>query len=298
MKNLGLKIASVFIAILLFSFVHSETHLTEISFFAPVEISNIPKDKTIIWPNNRQAQITVSGPSFVVSRVAASPPSFKVRIPSDVGNRHVAILQPNSLSLPPSVQVKNVSPPELELIFDRVISKTVPVDVQQIGSLDENLRLNDFSISPSEVVITGPETEVEGVTSVQGYPVDLRDLAEDTVKVVPIRVPGRLTEVSATEVEVEVLISSVEVEREFESLPIEIRAVRGGSYIVEPQEVNIKVRGPQALIDNLKSESFIPYVRIDKEQDFGNGVSVSVEVPRGISVIETQPERVAVSEAS
>jgi len=295
MKNWGLKLASLFIALLLFSFVHSETHLTEISFFAPVEISNIPKDKTIIWPNNRQAQITVSGPSFVVARVAASPPTFKVRIPPDVGNRHVAILQPGTLGLPPSVQLKNISPPELELIFDRVVTKSVPVEIPQIGSLEENLRLDQLEIEPSDVVLTGPETEVEGVTSIQGYPIDLRDLTESTTKVVPVRVPGRLTESSIGEVEVKISISSVEIYKEFSGLPIEIRATSAGSYIVEPQKVDIRVRGSRSLVQNLKAENFIPFVRVQDEQ---NSVSVSVEMPRGVSLVETKPEKVKIKPAS
>ena len=56
----------------------------------------------------------------------------------------------------------------------------VPVEVTQLGKLNENFKLVDIESVPSEVEVVGPETELMNINRIVTYPVDLRTINEDT----------------------------------------------------------------------------------------------------------------------
>ena len=85
-KNLGLKLISLVFAIILAYFVNSEGNTSIVGFVVPVEFQNVPSDKVLLRPSHRQVEVTIKGPSFVISKVAAEPRVFKVRLPIGVGN--------------------------------------------------------------------------------------------------------------------------------------------------------------------------------------------------------------------
>src|SRR4051812_12898463 len=114
MRNLSLKIFSFLCAAMLAYFVHSDTNEGEIGISVPVELKGLPADKIVILPLERRAQISIKGPSFLLSQIYASPPAFKVRIPEEAGNEWVGLLNKKDLGLPPGVQIMRVDPPEMK----------------------------------------------------------------------------------------------------------------------------------------------------------------------------------------
>ena len=83
-QHLPLKIASLFIALILAYAVHSAGNASVVSLYVPVEIKNIPDDKVVVSPTKRSVQITIRGPSFLIGPIASSPPSLRARLPDEV----------------------------------------------------------------------------------------------------------------------------------------------------------------------------------------------------------------------
>jgi YbbR domain-containing protein len=293
-KNLGLKLFSFVVAIFLSLFVNSENNSSVMGFVVPIEIRNVPFGKTILLQSNTQVQVSVKGPSFLISQVVSARPSFKIKIPPDVKNKFTASLNHSDLALPPYVQVLSIEPTDIDLTFDDIVQRELPVVVPKIGSLKGSLSLEDTQIQPSSVVITGPATELKDITSIETYPVDLRQIAGDYQADLQLRMPSRMSEMSHKQVAVKFTVSTKQSERRFPDLKVEVRATNPALRSISPDKVSVELTGPIDLMRNIKPNQVLPYVRLGDALDSEENVQVQVDVPDGISVVYIDPVKVKV----
>ncbi len=292
MKNLGLKVLSISIALVLYLFVHSQTNSSVIALVVPVELQNLPPEKIVLLPTLRQAQVSIKGPSFLIREIAISAPSFKVRVPKDVGERFKINLNSEELPLPAAVDIVSVEPPEMELILDDLITKNVRVEVPRIGELEESLRLTDLQVSPASVEIVGAMTELKGIESVETAPLDLRTITGNSQVVLGLRSVGKYGRLTVDRVNVKVATASISAEKIFEKLPVEVRSKHARSFTVNPSFVDVEVTGPRSAVKALDSKALVPYVRLEDGDNSDTSKMVNVDLPQGLAVIAIKPEKV------
>lgn len=297
MKNWGLKLFSLLIAILLSMFVSSEGNSSVLSFFVNVEIKNIPQHKTVVAPQSRQVQLSLRGPSFLVSRIAASPPTFKVRLPSDVDDRFIAQLKKADLGLPPDVAVVSIEPSELELQLDDVISKDVPVVIPKIGSVADGLKLDEIRVSPDSVKVTGPAKQLRLLRSLESEPLDLTGSNATFSRELVLRAVSPFIEFERTAVQVEGIVSPVQQQRRFERLTVEVRVASGEKWMSSPRIVDLEIMGPRDAIAKLKASDIIVFVRPNSEGADAQELKVGAELPNGVSATLISPSVVSVQRA-
>lgn len=293
MKNIGLRVVSLVIAIFLTLYVNRESNSTNFSFLVGVEVKNPPKDRMIVHQSVSQVQITVSGPSYLVARIPESPPTMRVELPNDIGPYYRATLAEESLGLPPSIEIVAIEPKEIELGFDRRVSKTVPVVVNSKGAVRSDLKIQNVKSVPDSVEIVGPESEVRTITNAETSPaIDLSQLSESIVREVEIRVPARLTKAMQEKATVTLKIGSTDQERKLTGLPVQIRAVAGQTFSIKPTQVNVEVSGSSAAIEALKRTEVVPYVRPPEGDGWTGGeVNVGVDLPRDIELVAVEPNK-------
>ena len=297
MHNWQLKISSLAIAIFLaflvnYFFANNEGNKSVLQFIVPVEVKNVPSDKMIIWPPARQAEVAIQGPSIFLSRIASQPPVFRVSFPPDVKNQFVANLRQEDLNLPRYVQVLSIKPDKIDFRLDDRGSKKVAIEVPRIGSIPDSLKLEEIRINPNQAEIKGPLTEIKGITSIETYPLDLRDVQNDTTRELDIRAPGTFSETDVKRIEVSIRVSSVQLESSFKKLAIELRSAGGEGYRVQPAFADVTVSAAKDLIKTLKAEDIIPYVRMNASSQPPAKLKVAVDLPRGITSILIEPEEV------
>lgn len=296
-KNLQLKILSVVIALFLFRFVSSETNMSEIQFPLRIEVKNLPSSKMIIWPPNRQVQVSVKGPSFDVGRIAATPRIYEVDLPAELGNRYMVALNKSQLNLPPYVQVVSIVPAEIEFLFDEIVQKQVRVYVPQIGATGENFKLESAAALPDKVTLRGPKTELKDIETIETVPLDIREVTSDMVQELSLRVPGSMTEASHKQVRVEIKVSTVRSDKVFTGVPVEVRQVVAGSYVLNPSGVNVTLSGPAGLMRSFEREKVLPYVRIPSAMSAKEKLKVLIDHPAEISVVLVEPESIEVTKS-
>ncbi|MBX7144702.1 MAG: hypothetical protein K1X79_09650 [Oligoflexia bacterium] len=294
MKNWALKLFSLLIAILLSMFVSSEGNSSVLSFFVNVEIKNIPAHKTVVAPQSRQVQVSLRGPSFLVSRIAASPPTFKVRLPGDVDERYMAQLSKGDLGLPPDVVVVSIEPPELELQLDDVVTKDVPVVIPKIGTVADGLKLDEIRVSPDSIKVTGPAKQLRTLRSIESEPLDLTGSRATFSRELVLRAVGAQVEFERTAVQVEGVVSPVQQQRRFEHLALEVRVVSGEKWVSVPRLVDVEVSGPKDAIARLKPNDIIVFVRPNNEGPDSQEVKVGAELPDAVSATVVSPSLVTV----
>lgn len=213
-KNLSLKLLSVVIALLLSLYARSQLNSTVLSFFVQVQLDKLPHDRVIIWPINRQAQVTVRGPSYLVSELVASPPRFKIDMPKDLGDEYVVALNKGALTLPSSVEVLSVEPSEMNLVLDKLVTRVVPVMVSSLGEVEKPFKLVSIDSYPDEVRVTGPETELKDLSRIVTSPVDLRKMEGSFEVEVQLKSPGSLSQIEPQVSKVKVNIERIQDQAE------------------------------------------------------------------------------------
>lgn len=298
MKNITLKLFSLLIAAMLAYYVHSDSSEGVVAITVPVELKGLPADRVVTAPFPRQVQLSVKGPSFLLAQLFSNPPSMRVKVPPDVGAHYQISFSKSDVTLPAGIKVISIEPPTMDFTFDTLIKKNVPVQLLQTGTLKNGLKIADTVIAPSTITISGPQGEVGSIKSVETEPIDLKEITSDIEKTLDVKKVGRWTEFSASEVHVRIDLVKEQKERSFSNLPVEIRTLQKQALELQPASVSVEISGPKEVVEGLSEEAIVPYVKLGPDDELDKNYAVSVDLPRGVSVVIIEPGKVKVSQAA
>jgi YbbR domain-containing protein len=293
-KNLGLKIFSFIAAVALNYYVNSENHIAVVGFSAPIKVSNIPDDRILIYPLTPSVDVTIKGPSYLVSQVVTSNMMYDLTLPPQVGNSFRTGLLKSALNLPPSIEVVSIEPAEIDLSFDRKIERDIPVIVPRYGNTPDNVKVVSMEVSPQNVKVTGPEQELKKIKSIETSPVDFRDTTESFEKRLQLRTPASLVNIQPNSVLVKVQIAGLVASRSMKDLALEVRGPVGVAYELSPETVSFELTGPATIVESLRNDTIIPFVKLGSGAEIGDALAVNIELPEGISLKSLTPDKVVI----
>jgi YbbR domain-containing protein len=302
-RNIPLKVASLFIALVLAYAVQRASNVSVVSLFVPLEIKNTPEDRVVVKPTKRGAQVTIKGPSFIVGPLAAAPPPLRVKLPDGVEDKASVTLRASDLSLPPTLEVLSIEPSQVEISLEPLERQELRVAVPRIGQLSKELVLEGIEVSPSTIVVRGPRSELKSLKTVETEPIDLGSISSSKEMSLAIRsIGGSVTPESKT-VLARVAIGEHPTVRHFSQIPVEVRVVGGasGGFVVMPRVVSLAVSGSPSALAALKEDDLGPYVRLKAEAAANSEASreqVQVQLPLGLRAVSIEPAGVAVQRKS
>ena len=87
-----------------------------------------------------------------------------------------------------------------------------------------------------------------------------------------------------------------ETTRRFARQPVVImtESAEYRSFTIDPQQVNITVRGPAGLVEDLQERNIQAFVQVSGEQSAAGTYPVEVHVPHGVSVVLVAPRTATV----
>jgi hypothetical protein len=262
-RDIPLKFASLFIALVLAYGVHSARNSSVVSLFVPLEVKNTPEDRVVVKPVKRGAQVTLRGPSFLVGSLASAPPPLRVKLPDGTEERASVSLRAADLSLPPSIEVLSIEPSQLEFVLEPIELQELQVAVPRVGQLSKELVLEGIEVAPRIVSVKGPRSELKGLKVIETEPVDLSALNSSKELTLNLRTVGGSVVSGVKSVVVRVAIGEQPTERVFLQVPVEVRAVSGIAGVrIYPPVVSLTVSGSPTVLSNLKSEELAPFVRV------------------------------------
>ncbi|MGA3126926.1 MAG: CdaR family protein [Candidatus Korobacteraceae bacterium] len=160
--NLSLKLASLVIALLMWYGVARDP-VAEISLQIPVEFIRPPKELDYISDMIPQAQIRLRGPA----RLLRDLPQGNVRVVIDlqgaVPGEHTYDITTDEIKVPHDVEIMQVTPSRLRLVFDEHQTRQVAVKPRVVGALPPGYRLESVTANPSMLTISGPARHVSAV---------------------------------------------------------------------------------------------------------------------------------------
>ena len=300
MSRTALKFLALIISLLIWWFVNGENNITVKTVLVPLDFKEKPSAKIIVSDLNRQIKVTLRGPGFLINKVEASQPVFKVVVPPNVDTRYTATFTKYDLGITPPVEVMEIEPSSIDVVFENSLTKEVDVVVPRTGSLIEGVRLESIQTVPEKVLVVGTESEVRSIRKLETEPLDMREFGLDQAgkplsRKLRLKIPGKYTQVpSGDQVELQIQVSAVEIQRVFTGVPVEIRSISNELFNINPRRVSVEVAGQKKLMEGLTKDQIYPFVRFYPGLNWDETVKIQVELPRGVSLQKIDPAEVSV----
>ena len=137
------------------------------------------------------------------------------------------------------------------------------------------------------IQVSGPASIIDRLTILDTEPIDLSDLAASTQKTVGLVRTDQLG-VKPEVVIVEIDVAPIVTTREFKRLSVEVRNV-DRPFQLKPTHVNLTVRGPQRVVQDLTLDEGAVYVDGGNYEPGEHMVEAEVALPDGVELLKRDP---------
>ncbi len=290
-RNLGVRAISLLLAVVLWLFVNVGNPQAEITMKVPVRYVGLSAGLMIVNFHPDTVELQINGPRTLLSLLNPERLALQLDLRGvGTGLAHFDIT-PAQFPLPRQVTITRISPSEIVLDIDHVVTRTLPVQLMIQGQVAKDYGIGSIALSPPSVTVTGPKRDLDKLKSIQTEPFSVENATKDVTRTVRLVNPGGLLKVSTEEVLATVTVHEIVAEREFRNLPIHVRGARY-RFTLYPRKVDVKVRGPARHLTSLDLAQ-AAYVEI--HDDMGPGsyeLPVIIDLPEGFELLEEKPDSV------
>lgn len=242
--------------------------------------------------------VTVRGNTRALDQLIQSgiPP---VELDLRRGDLHTIAFEADLLKVPPGVQVNIIDPASIELDWQNVIQRGVPIQASMTGRVAEGYTVQSVKVDPTSINVLGPASLVEVMQFVRVAAFDVSGKTDGVYRHrLALDQPGqRVQYLGPASATVTVTIARQLIERKFTK---QVSVLGPPRAKVEPQSVDVTVIGPPEVINGLRDDMIIPRADLEgtgidlKERRHG-AVVLPVRVDLAKVEIEVQPPTVSVT---
>jgi YbbR domain-containing protein len=259
-ENINLKLVSIGFTLVLYSLVHGAQDAQR---SVPVDlVLLLPPDdanRVLVSPIPPQVRVTLRGQRTALDELHAD----------DVGNlqvdvrsgqdRHV-LFDKSSVHVPNNIVVDQIDPPGLDLQWDDVITRDVPVQVTVTGTPASGFIVKGAPASePPNVRVRGPKGEVTVLQHARADAFDVSGLTEGTyTRSLAIDRPTGHLAFDVRSVSVTTHITRELAEKTFTKIPVVV--VGQAKAKTTPADVDIRLSCPPDIVHALRPEQLLPRV--------------------------------------
>lgn len=299
-RNWPLKLAAILLATALYAGIVVSQNARTWPGQVPIEPLNQPSDAFILDVLPDVTGVRYLAPVDAANRLSSA--SFTATV--DLGSIDARSGAP-FVSVPvvvtatdPRVQVVDYSPQRVQIRIDPLVEATVPVVVER-GTLPEGLSASDPVVTPSEVTVTGPRTQVDRVVSavarvrIQPAGLDVNEDA-DLVAVDGRADPVSQVDLSPSTVHVRIDVSSSSTTRTVPVSPVVAGDPASGFEIVSAaaDPPLVTVHGDAAALSDVTAIATRPVSVAGATDDVVR--TVALDPPKGVTLGATTKVTVTV----
>jgi YbbR domain-containing protein len=174
---------------------------------------------------------------------------------------------------------------------------TLPVIPELVGEPAHGRRVDNVSVVPATITVSGESADIRQLESVATGPVDISGADIELVSEVPLVLPQEMTSPGTETVTVLVTFTDAVASRAYEVGTALVGARPDLTYRVEEPAVSVVIAGPVGLLDELADGQLVAEVPAADLQVGDNAVVPVVRTPAGASVVRVTPETVRVTVA-
>ncbi len=280
-ENFNLKVLSCLCALFLYSIVHSGAQDAQRSVSASIVVQ-LPRDSSnrmLVDQSPPQARLLLRGPATALDDLHADDLSLQVQLSST--NERTVKLDPRMVRLPSSVRVEAFDPATVDLVWEDVITRDVPIQVSVVGTPAAGFMVKGApSADPPVVRAHGPKSQVQTLQYARAAAFEVNGLTEGSYpRQLLIDAPPPRVTYDTNSVTVTAEITREVVERPFIKLPVVVVGQAKAKTL--PAEVDVRLVCPPEILRALRPEQVVP--RAEEKSSAASGseaVPVVVQVDK------------------
>jgi YbbR domain-containing protein len=249
LENWILKIIALLLAWVLWLFIQGEpenvSSVTTVT--APVEVH---------FPEGMEISSGLISTVQVVIRGSSQPLNCIINLQNAKEGEHRIVLTEDQIKSPKGegVEVFQVNPPQVVLMLEKTISKTVPITVPVQGEVADGFEIYDIDSTPKEVEIVGPRNHIEPVEEASTEIIDLDGKKQS----ISYRAGLNFKDGTIRSTITDPVLVAIQIGPRRKMFVVKDVPVDPGdaSYISIPEKVNIQVMAPESLKDALVPDRF------------------------------------------
>ena len=296
LENVGLKLVSLLCAFGFYAFIHGaeraqRTFPVAVVVLMPPDSAN----RQLIKAPPTEVAVTLSGPRTQIDTLSPNELGT-VQVDLRTGRESSIPIKASMLSIPPGLTVEQIFPTQIDVRWDDVVSRRLPIQVARTGEPAAGLAVKgSVTTRPETVEARGPRSIVEVMQFARAAAFDVSGLTEGTH-------PRSLlldTPPKQVSYDVDSITATVDIAREERMLPIKalkVEVVGAPRATTRPPTVNVKIWGSPDLVNGLQPESIVPRVELPEGTDLTKPGSMFAPVIIDVAGVQTEvdPPRVLV----
>ena len=288
--DIGLRVLAVVLAIGLWIFVNAGERGSVEPLTVPISYSSLPAGMVIVNHPPPLVKIEVTGPRTLLSLLDPERLTLKIDLRNVAAGQSEFKIYPSMFNVGRNTAVTSISPDQISLDIDRLVTRDVPVHLAVQGRVDPGYTISSVDITPPSVTIVGPSRYVAPLTSVSTEPFDLRGLTSDTDRSVNIVPPDPSLGLSTGHVDARVNVAEAIADREFRAVNVEVKD-SDFKYRVEPRQATLTIRGPAVKLAGLAPKG-LAYVDAKGVAPGSHELPLQVTLPDGMQLVRQSPDKV------
>jgi YbbR domain-containing protein len=265
-ENLSLKAISLTFAIGLFAFLYGQQDEQQRTVPVAVVLRPPPEgsQRELMTQIPASIHVTLRGPARALDRLIQAGVA-PVEIDLRSASADAIVFDQGMFSLPPETTVTVIDPPSIDLEWEDVIARQIPVQASITGQPSEGYVVKgEPDVEPKQMTVRGPASLVEVMQFARLAPFDVSGLSEGVHKrrISIDAPPTRVRYLGPPAATVSVTVARRVVEVKFENRPVEVIGLANG--VITPRTVDITVVGPPEIVRALRPEQIAPTADINK----------------------------------
>lgn len=156
----------------------TRSHDTIIALNVPIEYVNRPPNFEILDCSVDEVRVQLYGSSALIKSLRAGQVQVRINLSKTTEGRNIFPITQESIILPPGVFLNKVQPATIEVTLDVPVVKELPIQVDWVGRLPENLIMTKANALPETVKVIGGSKILEKVTTIYTAPVRLDNISK------------------------------------------------------------------------------------------------------------------------
>jgi YbbR domain-containing protein len=253
-RHLGLKVWSVVLAVMLWFIVAGE-ETVERGLRVPLELQQFPAGLELQDDAPSLVDVRVRGASGALSRLGPGDIVAVLDLRAARAGRRLYQVTPEQVRVPFGVQVTQVTPPGIALVFEASAVKQVPIVPAIEGNPAPGFVVGKVTVEPRTVDVVGPESAVQRVTEALTESVEVMGAEKDVISSVSVGFADVSVRPRAPRPAlVTVQIIPGPVERELDAQPVHLENLSSGlSAQVVPPAITLVLRGTRVGVSRVAS---------------------------------------------
>jgi YbbR domain-containing protein len=291
-ENIGLKVLALTVALGLAAYARGQLDRTQRTIPVGV-VLRLPGDqrrRELMTPMPANVDVTILGTTRSIDRL----------IQTGISPVELDLRERTLFSLPPDVELKFVDPPSINLEWQDVVERTIPIQAARAGQPAKGYEVKGLlEVEPKEIGVKGPASLVEVMQFARLAAFDVNGLTEGVYRrrLSIDDPPTRVRYLGSKSANVTIVIARRQTEVKFDRRPVEIVGPAHAKAV--PSAVDVTVSGPPEVVSGLRPEQIVPRVDltgggVDTHGDTHGSVTLKLKVELGGAEAECQPPTVTV----